>query len=241
MTGYLAIKGAVFCTDPVFLLSLGAFGCGCWCASCMICILLALSRCADLSENRCLKAIFEGYRVYFLMFITVLYLLFIMFFTTPASFNSNYVSWFFDPMTGHQSVEYVNVHHAINNVIVSIITTLLYIYLCVKLYRKSKTTVSKLGKFQTQVFIQSFLICLNNVVAAYIYVYMQYFPTPKLLVIIGQIAWQLSAGLVCIVYLVVNRAIRRGVIELVIPERWKSELRRALAPTTVTPSHQVAN
>ncbi|KAJ1365427.1 hypothetical protein KIN20_025720 [Parelaphostrongylus tenuis] len=209
MTGYLAIKGAVFCTDPIFLLSLGAFGC--------------------------------GYRVYFLMFITVLYLLFIMFFTTPASFNSNYVSWFFDPMTGHQSVEYVNVHHAINNVIVSIITTILYIYLCVKLYRKSKTTVSRLGKFQTQVFIQSFLICLNNVVAAYIYVYMQYFPTPKLLVIIGQITWQLSAGLVCIVYLVVNRAIRRGVIELVIPERWKSELRRALAPTTVTPSHHVAN
>ncbi|KAK6061423.1 hypothetical protein COOONC_00904 [Cooperia oncophora] len=28
MTGYFAIQGAVFCTNPVFLLTLGAFGCG---------------------------------------------------------------------------------------------------------------------------------------------------------------------------------------------------------------------
>ncbi|KAJ1354860.1 hypothetical protein KIN20_011928 [Parelaphostrongylus tenuis] len=70
-----------------------------------------------------------------------------MFFTTPASFNSNYVSWFFNPMLGHE-----------------------------------------------------------------------YFPSPKLLVLIGQIAWQLSSGLVCIIYLVVNRTIRQGVIELVIPQ-----------------------
>lgn len=46
-----------------------------------------------------------------------------------------------------------------------------------------------------QVFIQSFLICLINVVAAYIYVYMQYFTPSKWLVIVGQMAWQLSAGL----------------------------------------------
>ncbi|CAJ0601276.1 unnamed protein product [Cylicocyclus nassatus] len=28
MTGYFALKGAVFCTNPVTLLTLGAFGCG---------------------------------------------------------------------------------------------------------------------------------------------------------------------------------------------------------------------
>ncbi|KAJ1365438.1 hypothetical protein KIN20_025732 [Parelaphostrongylus tenuis] len=27
MTGYLAIKGAIFCTNPILLLTLGAFGC----------------------------------------------------------------------------------------------------------------------------------------------------------------------------------------------------------------------
>lgn len=28
MTGYFAMRGAVFCTNPVTLLTLGAFGCG---------------------------------------------------------------------------------------------------------------------------------------------------------------------------------------------------------------------
>lgn len=36
MTGYFAIQGAVFCTNPVILLTLGAFGCG----KCSLCILL---------------------------------------------------------------------------------------------------------------------------------------------------------------------------------------------------------
>ncbi|KAE9419023.1 hypothetical protein Angca_006665, partial [Angiostrongylus cantonensis] len=232
MTGYLAIRGAVFCTNPLLLLSLGAFGCGCWCACCLTCILLALSRCADFSENRFLKMIFEGYRVYFLMVITVFYLLFIMFLTTPASFNSNYVSWFFNPMLGHAPINYVNIYHAINNVIVSIMTTVLYVYLCIKLHLKSRAATSKLGRFQKQVFIQSFLICLTNVVAAYIYVYMQYFASSKFLVIVGQTAWQLSAGLVCIIYLIVNHAIRRGVIELVVPARWEKQLKKALAPSS---------
>ncbi|EPB77146.1 hypothetical protein ANCCEY_03762 [Ancylostoma ceylanicum] len=232
MTGYFAIRGAVFCTNPVTLLTLGAFGCGCWCASCLTCIFLALNRCADLSENRFLKIIFDGSRVYFLLFLSLLYLLFIMFFTTPASFNSNYVSWFFNPMTGQESLSYVNVYHAVNNVIVAITTTFLYFYLCIKLYFKTRNAASKVGRFQKQVFIQSFLICLINVVAAYIYVYMQYSAPAKWLVIVGQIAWQLSAGFVCIIYLTVNRTIRRGVIDLLVPQKYVKAFHAKLAPTT---------
>ncbi|ETN85799.1 hypothetical protein NECAME_06216 [Necator americanus] len=232
MTGYFAIRGAVFCTNPLTLLSLGAFGCACWCASCFTCILLALNRCADLSESSFLKMIFDGNRVFFLLFLSLLYLLFIMFLTTPASFNSNYVSWFFNPMTGQESLSYVNVYHAVNNVIVAFTTTFLYFYLCLKLYFKTKKSTSKVGRFQKQIFIQSFLICLINVLAAYIYVYMQYFAPPKWLVIIGQIAWQLSAGFVCVIYLTVNRTIRRGVIDLLVPMKYVGRVHAKLAPTT---------
>ncbi|CAJ0601308.1 unnamed protein product [Cylicocyclus nassatus] len=108
-----------------------------------------------------------------------------MFFTTPASFNSNYVSWFFNPMTGQE------------------------------------------------VFLQSFLICLINVIAAYIYVYMQYGSPSKWFVITGQIAWQLSAGFVCIIYLAINRTIRRGVLELLVPQRWMGRVHSILMPTTL--------
>ncbi|VDP39617.1 unnamed protein product [Heligmosomoides polygyrus] len=121
---------------------------GCWCASCLTCIFLALNRCADLSGNRYIKAVFEGRNVYLLMFISLLYLLFIMFFTTPASFNSNYISWFFNPMTGQESLSYVNFYHAINNVVVAISTTSLYFYLCIKLYLETSTSATKLGRFQ---------------------------------------------------------------------------------------------
>ncbi|KAK6748898.1 hypothetical protein RB195_001491 [Necator americanus] len=82
------------------------------------------------------------------------------------------------------------------------------------------------------IFIQSFLICLINVLAAYIYVYMQYFAPPKWLVIIGQIAWQLSAGFVCVIYLTVNRTIRRGVIDLLVPKKYVGRVHAKLAPTT---------
>ncbi|KAK5967424.1 hypothetical protein GCK32_020366 [Trichostrongylus colubriformis] len=151
MTGYYAIQGAVFCTNPVSLLTLGAFGCACWCASCMTCIFLALNRCADLSGNHFLKTFFDGNRVYFLIILALLYLIFIMFFTTPASFNSNYVSWFFNPMTGQESLRYVNLYHAMNNVIVAISTTFLHLYLCVKLYTKTKNCASKLSSLQRKV------------------------------------------------------------------------------------------
>ncbi|VDL70564.1 unnamed protein product [Nippostrongylus brasiliensis] len=231
-TGYFAIRGAVFCTNPVLLLTMGAFGCACWCASCLTCIFLALNRCADVSENVYLRVLFDGSRVYLLMFLSFLYLLFIMFFTTPASFNSNYVSWFFNPMTGQESHNYVNSYHAINNVIVAITTPLLYFYLCTKLFLKTRNSASKVGRVQKQIFLQAFLICMINVVAAYIYVYMQYFTPSKWLVIVGQIAWQLSAGFVCLIYIVVNRTIRRGVICLVVPTRWQPKFQNSLAPTS---------
>ncbi|KJH52787.1 hypothetical protein DICVIV_00994 [Dictyocaulus viviparus] len=245
MTGYFAIEGTVFCTNPILLITLGAFGCSCWCASCLTCVLLALSRCADLSESKFMKMCFKGNRVYFLIFITVLYLLFIMFFTTPASFNSNYVSWFFNPMNGHEASSYYNIYHTINNIVVSISITLLYIYLCIKFYSKTNSAISKVGRFQKQkkeflhelttiiqyiarllsiqIFIQSFLICFINVIAAYIYVYMQFFSPPKWVVVVGQIAWQLSSGFVCIIYLTINGTIRGGVMRMIFPKKWMDQ------------------
>ncbi|KIH56673.1 hypothetical protein ANCDUO_13145 [Ancylostoma duodenale] len=61
---------------------------------------------------------------------------------------------------------------------------------------------------------------------------MQYSAPPKWLVIVGQIAWQLSAGFVCIIYLTVNRTIRRGVIDLLVPEKYVKAFHVRLAPTT---------
>ncbi|PIO70762.1 hypothetical protein TELCIR_07374 [Teladorsagia circumcincta] len=71
MTGYFAIRGTVFCTNPVLLLTLGALGCGVWCASCLTCIFLALNRCAELSANRFLTTLFDGNRFVCIIYLTV--------------------------------------------------------------------------------------------------------------------------------------------------------------------------
>ncbi|CAB3409468.1 unnamed protein product [Caenorhabditis bovis] len=42
--------------------------------------------------------------------------------------------------------------------------------------------------------------------------------SPALLILIGQLAWQWSSGSVCVVYLIINRTIRKRVINLLISE-----------------------
>ncbi|PIO72605.1 hypothetical protein TELCIR_05457 [Teladorsagia circumcincta] len=45
-------------------------------------------------------------------------------------------------------------------------------------------------------FLQSSSICMANLIAALIYVYMQFFPTPSYFVLVGHICWQLGHGTV---------------------------------------------
>ncbi|KIH56672.1 hypothetical protein ANCDUO_13144 [Ancylostoma duodenale] len=66
-------------------------------------------------------------------------------------------------MTGQESLSYVNVYHAVNNVIVAITTTFLYFYLCIKLYFKTRSAASKVGRFQKQVCLRDFTrIAVNH-------------------------------------------------------------------------------
>ncbi|EGT59141.1 hypothetical protein CAEBREN_28210 [Caenorhabditis brenneri] len=130
------------------------------------------------------------------------------------------MSWFFNPLlpNGRDASDYVNLEHTINNCIVSVATTLIYAYLCIILFAKSKNIKSEsMSETQKQVFFQSVLICLFNAIAAYIYVYMQFFGAPPFVILIGQVAWQWSHGSVCLIYITMNRTVRRGVIDLFIP------------------------
>uniref|UniRef100_A0A0K0DRF5 7TM_GPCR_Srx domain-containing protein n=1 Tax=Angiostrongylus cantonensis TaxID=6313 RepID=A0A0K0DRF5_ANGCA len=80
-----------------------------------------------------------------------------------------------------------------------------------------------------QLFIQSSLICMANLVAALIYVYMQFFYTPSFFVIIGHVCWQLSHGIPAFVYLFLNRTIHREVFHMLrIHKRQQSVAPRAI-------------
>ncbi|ULT97271.1 hypothetical protein L3Y34_005234 [Caenorhabditis briggsae] len=225
-TGFLGIQGATLCSYPVFIFSMGALGCGCWMGSCATCILLGINRCCDVNQNLKIRKIFLGWKIYPTLLVPVLYTLYAIFFTKTASFNSNLMSWFFNPLlpNGRLATDYVNLQHAINNCIVSGATTLIYTYLCVILFAKSRFIKSEsMTKTQRQVFFQSVLICSFNAVAAYIYVYMQYFTPAPITIIIGQIAWQWSHGSVCLIYITMNRSVRRGVLDLFLPKSFRNK------------------
>ncbi|CAO4375131.1 unnamed protein product [Caenorhabditis nigoni] len=225
-TGFLGIQGATLCSYPIFIFSMGALGCGCWMGSCATCILLGVNRCCDVNQNLKIRKIFLGWRIYPTILVPVVYTLYAIFFTKTASFNSNLMSWFFNPLlpNGRLATDYVNLQHAINNCIVSGATTLIYTYLCVILFAKSRFIKSEsMTKTQRQVFFQSVLICSFNAVAAYIYVYMQYFTPAPITIIIGQIAWQWSHGSVCLIYITMNRTIRRGVLDLFLSKTFRNK------------------
>ncbi|CAB3409761.1 unnamed protein product [Caenorhabditis bovis] len=217
-TGYLGFVGATFCSYPRAIFVFGSLGCGGWIGACATCILLAVNRCCDINHRIPFREMFRGNTVFILMVIPLVITVYAVFFTKPVLFNSNYMSWFFTPFTGLELESYVNLAHTTTNCVVSLATTSIYVYLCLFIRHSARHSHSEaLSKTQKQVLVQSSIICSFNAIAAYIYVYMQFFPAPPLVILIGQIAWQWSHGSVGIVYITMNKTIRRKVIDLIIP------------------------
>ncbi|KAF1753596.1 hypothetical protein GCK72_020153 [Caenorhabditis remanei] len=107
---------------------------------------------------------------------------------------------------------YHNMLHTTNNLMVSA-STPLYIYLCYHLiYKFGYSTSMWLYRSKQQIVIQAIILCFFHAVSAYIYVYMQFFPSPPWLILIGQLTWQWSNGCVCFAYWTLNRTIRNSAI-----------------------------
>ncbi|KIH64418.1 hypothetical protein ANCDUO_05273 [Ancylostoma duodenale] len=105
-------------------------------------------------------------------------------------------------------VRFLNYPHTANNLLIVVVTCLLYVQYSRVLLRHSKVG-SGLSWAQKSFFIQCSSICMANLIAALIYVYMQFFPTPSYFVLVGHICWQLGHGFPAIVYLLLNRTIQR--------------------------------
>ncbi|KAF1753590.1 hypothetical protein GCK72_020147 [Caenorhabditis remanei] len=216
-TGILDLIGASFCQYPRLIFCIGAIGDGTWMAGCASCILLAMDRCVEINSKFFLSFLFYKRPFRVVLLIVGLYWMYSVWFTKPLCFSAQFSSWFFDPKVGKDPTLYHNVAHTINNLVVSAATTSLYIYMCVFLiYKKGKSANSMwMSRNKNQVIIQAVIICSFHAAAAYIYVYMQFFNSPPLLFLLGQLTWQWSNGCFCVVYLTINRSIRSSVINMV--------------------------
>ncbi|CAD6186881.1 unnamed protein product [Caenorhabditis auriculariae] len=214
-TGILLIEGAVYCSHPEMIYITGSIGLGLWCCACLVCLILVINRLFDILYPTLVKTYFAGSRTTLVLLVPITYGIYFTLFTSPLLFTSQYQAWFFDPFI-HEglSMEYQNFPHTANNMFIVVSTCLLYGYFCLALRKQFKrhyeSTHQRSNK-QVEIFLQSTLICMVNFVAAMVYVYMQFFPVPDFVIVIGHISWQLGHGCPALIYLLMNRTIRTGV------------------------------
>ncbi|KAK0402498.1 hypothetical protein QR680_016369 [Steinernema hermaphroditum] len=227
---YLTMEGAVFCTHPNLIYIAGSFGLGLWCMACMTCALLAFNRCIDVWRPSMTLYLFSEHKTFIWLLLPVGYFMYFFLFTTPVLYTSKLYAWFFDPYFGTADVpverfQYMNFPHSANNMAVVVALLCLYLFLSTSLWYKARIANSAaISAVQRQIVIQSCSICAFNFIAAIIYVYMQFFETSVVFVIIGQMTWQASHGGAAIVYLSMNRTIRRGVVALIFPKRISGQI-----------------
>ncbi|RCN49791.1 hypothetical protein ANCCAN_04033 [Ancylostoma caninum] len=66
-----------------------------------------------------------------------------------------------------------------------------------------------------QLFLQSLFICSSTTAASLLYVYMNFFDSPRYVVIGANVVWQMSHGVHGFVYISMNRAIRTEIVALI--------------------------
>ncbi|CAD5223495.1 unnamed protein product [Bursaphelenchus okinawaensis] len=202
MSGYFAWHGNTFCDHPTVMYISGSISTGLWCAACMACMMLAMNRCCDLLKPDWMETLFSGWRTYFWLLAPTLYGSYFIIFTPPLIFTSIYDGAFFDPFVGtpvSDKEKYTSWPHTINNVIVILVLCTAYSCICIFVCIKSRPTMggqrnTGMSMLQKQIIAQATLICMLILIAASVYVRMQFAETSNYMVIVGQITWQSSHG-----------------------------------------------
>ncbi|KAK5965474.1 hypothetical protein GCK32_021461, partial [Trichostrongylus colubriformis] len=83
--------------------------------------------------------LFKGARTYFVLLIPFCYSLYFIFYTPPLLFSSDHTAWFFSSFAENHNIdEFFNYPHTINNLIIVVLTCLLYVQYARVLLRHSK-------------------------------------------------------------------------------------------------------
>ncbi|KHN81137.1 Serpentine receptor class T-55 [Toxocara canis] len=215
-TGFLSIIGASICSHPVLLSIGGHVGFGLWCCYAMLCTILGLNRFLDLLYPMFYRPLFSGRRTWYWLSLPVLYGLYISSpLERPFIYSSRLGSWFISPLPGVLDTGYTQTvtSHTVTNVSVSLVITMLYAYIYLHLRRQSKQitmcTSAQVSSARMRILVQTFVTCLILTVATASYVAMQLWPLPDFMYILSQITWQAINGSNSIIYLCLNRTIRR--------------------------------
>uniref|UniRef100_A0AC35UDI3 Serpentine Receptor, class T n=1 Tax=Rhabditophanes sp. KR3021 TaxID=114890 RepID=A0AC35UDI3_9BILA len=213
-TAYNAFKGYSFCHIglPSYLISVLALPM--WYIASSLTVILGLNRCLDFINPDLADFLFSDKKVYIWIAFAYLFGICLMLFLPVPVFSD--MAFFFDPYFGIDKVNaifdsnYQNIPHDIFNIVVVgslfCVYSILCIYVLIQYYKNHKISLTT---FQTKMFIQSLIITGFSTIAASIYVYMNYFPVNRYLLIIAHMAFQGSHGVTALTCMILNNTVKR--------------------------------
>uniref|UniRef100_A0AC35TWN5 G_PROTEIN_RECEP_F1_2 domain-containing protein n=1 Tax=Rhabditophanes sp. KR3021 TaxID=114890 RepID=A0AC35TWN5_9BILA len=223
-TGWFTILGSVFCTDPYVIYICGMCSFMGWTESCLLCLILAFNRIIDITSPYLLNLLFSGKRTLIWLGIAQCYGLLMCLFTPSLSFSSKQSwAWFFDPYHGiekiHSETTYINWNQTANNVIIIVALPTMYsIFIVILFYKYKKNSNNlKLTSSQKSLLIQTGMICSMSLIAASIYLSMNFVNVSAPLIVTGQITWILdqSSGAISLVFF--NKTVRTHIYDMFCP------------------------
>ncbi|TKR73247.1 hypothetical protein L596_020582 [Steinernema carpocapsae] len=221
-TGMMFIDGAVFCSYPTIIYITGCIANGLWANQSFTCVLLAINRVLDICDRHWVRCLFAGKRTYIWLVAAASYMVLFAFYTSPVLFSANSGTWMLHAFYKQGvNIDFevdlrTKVIRLANNATMVVCLVVLYSILSVKLWRsKAKMGIQRrtdchISRFQKQ----AVLICLINMITAFTEV-VQFVDFPFTVTVIALMIWQASNGAVSLIYLALNRTIRRGVHQMV--------------------------
>ncbi|PIC31790.1 hypothetical protein B9Z55_012363 [Caenorhabditis nigoni] len=216
ITGILLIQGAVFCVYPTFIYICGGIALCTWCGACVITLSLFLNRIVSIGF-RDYADVIEKPMAYISMVLSLLYMFYISFFTTPVCFDSLIMAWPLDPLSEKEPSEeasnyYRNDSQAWNNWIFVACMVFMFTIYCGLVNKLARGQNSKASR---AIFIQCCIICFFNSCTAIFYNVLAFItPSPAILVF-GQLCWSINHGCPALIYVTLNDTIRREFKKLI--------------------------
>ncbi|RCN50074.1 hypothetical protein ANCCAN_03905 [Ancylostoma caninum] len=140
------------------------------------------------------------------------------FVTRPVLYNSAVAAYLAAPVisddVGWEVTHYTSILLPIHNISVIAILGILYVILCCYVVKIRSAASGTIDKLQIQLFLQALVICASTAIAAVSYVFVEFVPVPRAVVIMANVTWQFSHGVHGIVYICLNKLIRTEVGDL---------------------------